>query len=240
MIFGTHLVLDNSDHVLDGGPNPPTEGGLRGVLQNVPRHVPVGHLSTSWALVTRYTKFLWPLRNLVTLTTDCLTTHLCTKVERCRVFHSWVDCLSLFTVPFNFVSDGNLLGNISIKFQNHVPNATSDMAYFVHKHRGPKWPCINLTLHLEIGRLLTGLCCVPISSYFATFRSKLHTHMGQKECNAEGTHNNNKKYILSNSESVQCKLQLHFWSRDVHPVQNLLLCTKFHQNRTIFHWDMAI
>ena len=30
MIFGTHLALDNSDHVLDGGPNPPTEGGLRG------------------------------------------------------------------------------------------------------------------------------------------------------------------------------------------------------------------
>jgi len=26
MIFGTHLALDNSDHVLDGGPNPPTEG----------------------------------------------------------------------------------------------------------------------------------------------------------------------------------------------------------------------
>jgi len=33
---------------------------------------------------------------------------------------------------------------------------------------------------------------------------------------------------------------LHFWSRDVHPVQNLLLCTKFHENRIIFHWDMAI
>ena len=32
----------------------------------------------------------------------------------------------------------------------------------------------------------------------------------------------------------------HFWSRDVHPVQNLLLCTKFHQNWMIFHWDMAI
>ena len=62
MIFGTHLALDNSDHVLDGGPNPPTEGGglrgvlqnvprhvscIMGVLQNVPRHVPVGHLSTS-------------------------------------------------------------------------------------------------------------------------------------------------------------------------------------------------
>jgi len=25
MIFGTHLALDNSDHVLDGGPNPPTQ-----------------------------------------------------------------------------------------------------------------------------------------------------------------------------------------------------------------------
>ena len=32
----------------------------------------------------------------------------------------------------------------------------------------------------------------------------------------------------------------HFWSRDVHPVQNLLLCTKFRQNRMIFRWDMAI
>ena len=31
-----------------------------------------------------------------------------------------------------------------------------------------------------------------------------------------------------------------FWSRDVHPVQNLLLCTKFHENPMIFHWDMAI
>jgi len=33
---------------------------------------------------------------------------------------------------------------------------------------------------------------------------------------------------------------LHFWSRHVHPVQNLLLCTKFHENRIIFRWDMAI
>jgi len=32
----------------------------------------------------------------------------------------------------------------------------------------------------------------------------------------------------------------HFWSRDVHPVQNLLLCTKFHENPMIFHSDMAI
>jgi len=32
----------------------------------------------------------------------------------------------------------------------------------------------------------------------------------------------------------------HFWSRDVHPVQNLLLCTKFHRNWMIFRWDMAI
>jgi len=39
--------------------------------------------------------------------------------------------------------------------------------------------------------------------------------------------------------SVQCNF-FHFWSRDVHPVQNLLLCTKFHENRMIFQWDMAI
>ena len=32
----------------------------------------------------------------------------------------------------------------------------------------------------------------------------------------------------------------HFWSRDVHPVQNLLLYTKFHENWMIFCWDMAI
>ena len=34
---------------------------------------------------------------------------------------------------------------------------------------------------------------------------------------------------------------LHFWSRDVHPVQNLLLCTKFHQNQMIFYFgDITI
>ena len=32
----------------------------------------------------------------------------------------------------------------------------------------------------------------------------------------------------------------HFWSCDVHPVQNLLLCTKWHQNHMIFHWDKVI
>jgi len=33
---------------------------------------------------------------------------------------------------------------------------------------------------------------------------------------------------------------LNFWSRDVYPVQYLLVCTKFHRNRIIFRWDMAI
>ena len=38
-----------------------------------------------------------------------------------------------------------------------------------------------------------------------------------------------------------CPMQLiHFWSSDVYPVQNLLLCTKFHRNWMIFRWDMAI
>jgi len=53
MIFGTHLALDNSDHVLDGGPNPPTEGELAPVKVVGGRENDavcsrtVGHLSTS-------------------------------------------------------------------------------------------------------------------------------------------------------------------------------------------------
>jgi len=51
----------------------------------------------------------------------------------------------------------------------------------------------------------------------------------------------NKKYVPGSVELGVCPMQLfHFWSRDVHPVQNLLLCTKFHRNRMIFPWDMAI
>jgi len=38
-----------------------------------------------------------------------------------------------------------------------------------------------------------------------------------------------------------CPMQFfHFWSRDIHPVQNLLLCRKFHEYPMIFHRDMAI
>jgi len=49
------------------------------------------------------------------------------------------------------------------------------------------------------------------------------------------------KQEICSVELGVCPMQLfHFWSRDVHPVQNLLLCTKFHKNRMIFHWDMAI
>jgi len=35
-------------------------------------------------------------------------------------------------------------------------------------------------------------------------------------------------------------LKFNFWSRDCHRVQYLMQYTKFQQNRTIFHWDMAI
>ena len=56
----------------------------------------------------------------------------------------------------------------------------------------------------------------------------------------------NKKYVLWNSESVQLLINLFIIyliniiiyleqaQRDVHQVQNLLLCTKFHQNRMSF------
>ena len=45
------------------------------------------------------------------------------------------------------------------------------------------------------------------------------------------------KQEIRSVELGVCSMQLfHFWSRDVHPVQNLLLCTKFRENRMIFNW----
>jgi len=44
-------------------------------------------------------------------------------------------------------------------------------------------------------------------------------------------------------EDLVCPMQLFHLKqvqRGVHPVQNLLLCTKFHENLMIFHRDMAI
>ena len=44
-----------------------------------------------------------------------------------------------------------------------------------------------------------------------------------------------KQEIRSVELGVCSPMQLfHFWSRDVHPFQNLLLCTKFHENHMIF------
>jgi len=42
----------------------------------------------------------------------------------------------------------------------------------------------------------------------------------------------NKKYVLSNSESVQCKFFI--FDRVTFIQLNLLLCTKFHENWMIF------
>ena len=49
-----------------------------------------------------------------------------------------------------------------------------------------------------------------------------------------------KPEIRSVELGVRPMQLFYFWLRYVHPVQNLLLCTKFHENRIIFHWDMAI
>jgi len=43
------------------------------------------------------------------------------------------------------------------------------------------------------------------------------------------------KQEIRSVEVRVCPMQLfYFWSRDVHPVQNLLLCTTFHENPMIF------
>ena len=44
----------------------------------------------------------------------------------------------------------------------------------------------------------------------------------------------NKKYVLSNSESVQCNFFI-FDHVTFIQFENMLLCTKFHENRMIFH-----
>ena len=51
----------------------------------------------------------------------------------------------------------------------------------------------------------------------------------------------NKKYVVELGSLSNATFSfLITWRTDVHPVQNLLLCTKFHRNRMIFHRDMAI
>ena len=95
MIFGTHLALDNSDHVLDGGPNPP----LRGVLQNVPRHVPVGHLSTSWALVHKTWSANYTLLYYLTVELHffCQFVGVCDLLSPWSCFYQFFFCCTICT-----------------------------------------------------------------------------------------------------------------------------------------------
>jgi len=72
------------------------------------------------------------------------------------------------------------------------------------------------------------------SRFPVTMVTKLQTGCRQGEVLIRGWELRRKQEIRS-VELAVCPMQLfHFWSRDVHPVQNLLLCTKFHQNRMIF------
>ena len=49
-----------------------------------------------------------------------------------------------------------------------------------------------------------------------------------------------KRFSIWRPYAILNSKENHIWSRDCHRVQNLLLCTKFHQNQSIFCWDMAI
>ena len=61
----------------------------------------------------------------------------------------------------------------------------------------------------------------PLSSAVAAVSLMADFSVSLSANNNNNNNNNNKKYVLSNSESVKCNF-FHFWSRDVHPVQNLL------------------
>jgi len=65
-------------------------------------------------------------------------------------------------------------------------------------------------------------------------------HWSSSKINTKWPNKNTKKREIRSVELGVCPMQLYFWSRDVHPVQILLLYAKFHENRMIFHWNMAI
>jgi len=54
------------------------------------------------------------------------------------------------------------------------------------------------------------------------------------QCSLKLKLNLNKKYVLSNSESVQCIFFIFDHVTFIH-FQHLLLCTKFHENSMTFH-----
>jgi len=62
---------------------------------------------------------------------------------------------------------------------------------------------------------------------FTPLQFNLHDHRNTLQISS--------KQEIRSVELGVCPMQLfHFWSRDVHLVQNLLLCTKFHENGMIF------
>jgi len=72
-----------------------------------------------------------------------------------------------------------------------------------------------------------------------------HAHKQSNDSKQENIGNVNKRVelwqeVCSVELGVYWMQLFHFWSHDVHPVQNLLLCTKFHKNWMILCWDMAI
>ena len=83
----------------------------------------------------------------------------------------------------------------------------------------------------------------PRSEYLLTLDTSITTHILFRKY-SHILHRKNISTIEQEICSVElgvCPMQLfHFWSRDVHSIKNLLLCTKLHENWIIFHWDMAM
>ena len=118
---------------------------------------------------------------------------------------------------------------LSILWDHH--SAHNTLCMFLD-HKCKIWTFLNL-VNIYLGLRLYKLRKYKYHTKPSYVRHTIRTYLLTDEFHV------NKKYVLSNSESVQCNF-FHFSSRDVQPVQNLLLCTKFHQNQMIFHWDMAI
>jgi len=83
-----------------------------------------------------------------------------------------------------------------------------------------------------------GMLAVPRTAHFsfeANFLRNKQFYLTYFNSSRPFENNNKPGEEIRSVELGVCPMQLfHFWSRDVHPVQNLLLCTKCHENRMIF------
>ena len=97
--------------------------------------------------------------------------------------------------------------------------------FYYHAGLWSRFSATGCRRRFLVGTCVNGIRSVSIISNYQLSQSQLNSSLFEKQ---------EIRFV----ELRVCPMQLfHFWSRDVHPVQNLLLCTKFHENPMIFTRD---